>query len=160
MNRSAVISLACAALVAIASQSSGSTQTTRGSNALDPRKHVQEALDKYHSGDADDAIVLLTEVLATTDLPDEYSAVIHSDRGIIYMSKHQWDKAIEDFATAIKLRPPGNPDAHTDLANAYHFEGRDEEALAEYEEAIKLQPSPNAYEGRGLIRLLKGHADK
>ena len=79
--------------------------------------------------------------------------------GQTYFSAGDHAKGVAALKTAIAV-DPDNADAHSNFANALHGEGHDDEALAQYDRAIALHDSPYAYEGRGLIYLLKGHADK
>jgi tetratricopeptide (TPR) repeat protein len=83
-------------------------------------------------------------------------AAAYNNRGVAYRLKTEFDKAIDDFDEAIKLRP-NYPNAFNNRGVAYRNKGDLEHALADYDEAIQLKPDYlAALYNRGLALLEKG----
>jgi tetratricopeptide (TPR) repeat protein len=66
-------------------------------------------------------------------------AIAYNNRGVAYRLKTEYDKAIDDFNEAIKLRP-NYPNALNNRAVAYRNKGDLDHALADYDQAIALKP--------------------
>ena len=62
------------------------------------------------------------------------------NRGIIYMALGEYDKAIEDFNTALKLHPEFL-EVHVNIGNVYFIDKEFNKALVEYTVAIDSQSS-------------------
>jgi tetratricopeptide (TPR) repeat protein len=83
-------------------------------------------------------------------------AIAYNNRGVAYRLKTEYDKAIDDFNEAIKLRP-NYPNALNNRAVAYRNKGDLDHALADYDQAIALKPDYlAAYYNRGLALDDKG----
>jgi tetratricopeptide (TPR) repeat protein len=84
----------------------------------------------------------------------------HRYRGIAYMERGEYEKAIEDFTEAIRL-DPNRPDAWNFRAGCYRHLGRYDEAIADCDEAIRLAPRWVApYTSRGVVWQNKGEYGK
>ena len=59
--------------------------------------------------------------------------------GDYYARRQQWDKAIQEFKTAIRLKP-NYADAYHNLANTYRRIGRDDLAIQNYQKALQINP--------------------
>jgi tetratricopeptide (TPR) repeat protein len=77
-------------------------------------------------------------------------------RGLTYERKHQWDKAIADFTTAI-LGEPESTLALSERAVSYSMKGETDRGLRDFDEAIRLKPNDaNIYILRAdMLRLAK-----
>lgn len=85
----------------------------------------------------DSALELVQKALTLND----DLAEAHSFLGRIYLTKRQYDDAINEGKVALSLAP--NSDfANAALAFSLHFSGRSKEAIALYEKAIRLNPIP------------------
>jgi tetratricopeptide (TPR) repeat protein len=71
--------------------------------------------------------------------------VAHHNLGIAYASQGQWDRAIVEYQTALRLKPDYAV-AHYNLGIAYASQGQWDRAIAEYQTALRLKP--DFYEAR------------
>lgn len=75
----------------------------------------------------------------------------HNNLGDYYDRQGDYQKAIEEFKTAIRLNPR-YADAYNNLGTAYHHAGNDTEALKSYQKALELNPKIwQSYQGLGGI---------
>jgi tetratricopeptide (TPR) repeat protein len=82
------------------------------------------------------------------------------DRGLAFWRQNDYDRAIPEFTTAIRLDPK--------MVVAYYYRGDSfrcnkeyDKAIADYTEAIRLDPkNANAYDGRALSFACIGEHDK
>ena len=133
-------------------------------NALLATNHSDEAIEHYRAAAAlwptySEAHNNLASALLQKGLTDE--AIYHFqkvvelrvDRGgaglakahynlaNAFFDKGRFDDAITHYRKALELQP-GYSDAHINLGNAFHHKGRmDKEAIAQYEEALKIDPN-------------------
>jgi tetratricopeptide (TPR) repeat protein len=78
-------------------------------------------------------------------------ATAYNNRGVAYRLKAEYDKAIDDFNEAIRLRP-NSPITFNNRAVSYRNKGDFDHALADYDEAIRLNPNYiAAFYNRGLL---------
>lgn len=92
-------------------------------------------------------------------ITDPKTADEHMSVAIFDDNKQQWDKAIEEYANALQLRPDWAL-AHFRLAKDYQRKGRTDEAIAQFQEATRSDPQyyeayyqlALAYKDRGKIR--------
>jgi tetratricopeptide (TPR) repeat protein len=83
-----------------------------------------------------------------------------NNRGVAYYGKGDLDKAIADYAEAIRLDPKYAL-AYYNRGVAYEKKGEWDNAIAEYTEAIRLDPKyARAYNNRGNAYYGKGDWDK
>jgi protein O-mannosyl-transferase len=104
---------------------------------------------------------LWTHALAVTSDND----VAHNNLGYLCIDRGELDKAISHFEAALTIRF-GKRDRHYDLgtafmqmnlADALARKGQSNEAMAHYDEAIRLQPYyADAYYNRGSVLFAKG----
>jgi tetratricopeptide (TPR) repeat protein len=80
----------------------------------------------------------------------------YNNRGVAYRLKGEYDKSIEDFNEAVKLRPDF-ANAFNNRGVAYRNKGDLDHALADYGQAISLKPDYlAAFYNRGLVFVEKG----
>ena len=78
------------------------------------------------------------------------------NRGIAYDHKGEDDRAITDYAEAIRLEPK-DPDAYIRRGDVYNRKGDYDRAIADYGEAIRFDPqNAHAYTRRGNVYSGKG----
>ena len=77
------------------------------------------------------------------------------NRGNAYRGKDEFDKAIEDSNTAIKLNPE-LAEAYVNRGNAYNEKGELDKSIKDYTKAIKLRPDlADVYYNRGVAFNMK-----
>jgi tetratricopeptide (TPR) repeat protein len=87
------------------------------------------------------------------------NAVAYSDRGEIYRSMSDYDRAISDFSQAIRLDPKYAL-AYERRGLAYFFKHEHDRAMADFEKAVKLDPRDwAAVFNRGLVYEVRGDVD-
>ena len=83
-----------------------------------------------------------------------------TNRGVAYTALGQWDKAIADYSTAIKINP-GYMDAWFGRGFVYSHAGRYDKAIADDTRALELTPNqPKVYFNRGIAYGNLGQWDK
>ena len=76
-------------------------------------------------------------------------AEAYYNRGTVLGKKGEYDKAIEDFTNAIKLKPD-YAEAYNNRGNAWSEKGEYDKAIEDYTKAIALKPDfHEAYFNRG-----------
>ncbi len=97
-----------------------------------------------------------TSAIESRKADNETLAVWHVQRGIAWGEKGDYDRAIVDHSTALKL------DTRVRLANyyrgtAYSSQGENARAIADFDAAATLRPDdPVVYHARGLELAIKG----
>ena len=88
------------------------------------------------------------------------SAVVYLSRGNIWYDKQENDKAIADFAEAIRIEPQFAA-AYNRRAGAWHRKKDFHKAFADYNAAIRFDPANSRlFSNRGLVYLDNGEYDK
>jgi tetratricopeptide (TPR) repeat protein len=106
----------------------------------------------FHNWDFDGAEVSLNKALSLS----LNSSVINQVHGWFLIAKGDFESAIEKMQQAVILDPLSLP-LMSNLADAYSFARRFDEALAQYDKIIEMEPSyRRGFEGRGMIFLAKG----
>lgn len=85
------------------------------------------------------AIEFLSHALSEGDLPEHLRATAYLARGYEYLSERQYDSAISDFETTIRLKPDW-ADPYVALCDAYSSKRMYNQALALCAKAIQIQP--------------------
>ena len=113
-----------------------------------------EGVTAANRSDLDTAISKYNAALRTR--VGAYNAgILYSNRGLAYNSKGLLERALADFAEALRLHP-GLVEAHVGRAFAYISKGETDKALADASEAIRLDPnSRDAHQNRAIAFLNK-----
>jgi tetratricopeptide (TPR) repeat protein len=93
---------------------------------------------QYHH-DRNRAAELFTRALAIHSQGDDFSASLHNNLGSVDAELGNFPAAIEQFRLAVGIAP-GDPEYHTNLANALGAAGRYDEARSEAEAALRIDP--------------------
>ena len=81
------------------------------------------------------------------------------DAGKLYLRSKQYEKAINDLGVLTKLEP--DPQIYTDLGVAYLGVGRPDEAAAQFQTALRINPEqPSALLGIANVYMRKGKEDQ
>ncbi len=87
-------------------------------------------------------------------------AITYSNRGIAYNNMGNYDRAIADYDTAIKLNPKF-ANAYNNRGFAYYRKRQYDRSIADYDNAIKLNPKyARAYGNRGVAYYRKRQYDR
>lgn len=114
------------------------------------------AISFFHHWDFDGTAVSLQKAM---DL-NLNSSLINQIHGWLLIAKGEFTKAIEKMEQALLLDPLSLP-LITNLADAYSFAGRFEDALLQYDKVIELDPTfRRAFEGKGMLYLAMGDYEK
>ncbi len=109
-----------------------------------------EAQVQFKAAEADFGTAL--ELLKMTP-NDELQYALLVNRGLLWLERKEWDKAVADLERAIRLNG-AQWQAHEMLAQVYDRAGKPEEAIVQFTEAIKLQPKMAAlYRARAGVQL-------
>lgn len=88
------------------------------------------------------------------------NAEFYESRGLAYLEKRQYDKAILDFNKALKMNP-ADAYAYHNRGRAYGEQGQYDLAISDYTEALEMNPRyGDAYFHRGLAYHAKGQYDR
>ena len=91
---------------------------------------------------------------------DPNFALAYVNRGIVWHSRKDHDRAIADFDAAIRLAPD-NAAAYNNRGTALDAKGEFDRALADFDRAIELDPkSAGFYDNRGNVWRNKGEFDR
>ena len=108
----------------------------------------------------DDKIILLTDCINYGMLSVDNITYALINRGIIYGSKGQHDRAIADYNEAIRLKPDLG-EAFNNRGIVYEGKGQHDRAIADYNEAIRLKPDyADAFNNRGNAYVGRGQHDR
>lgn len=87
-------------------------------------------------------------------------ARVYNGRGVAYINKGQYDKALADFSRALEINS-NYANIYYNRAYAYTNKDEHEKAISDYSEAIKINPrDKEAYNNRGAAYGQKGQYDK
>src|SRR5262252_8981565 len=99
--------------------------------------------------DADAKVAGCTRIVERAGEPAANRANAHVRRGVVYLTRHDFDRAIADFEQAVRLDPK-MADAYGNRGMAYRNKGELDQAVRDFDEAIRLAPRDAAiYNNRG-----------
>jgi adenylate cyclase len=122
-----------------------------------PESYLSLASIKFfHNWDFDGAEASLNKAVSL----NLNSSLVNQVHGWFLIAKGDFNKAIEKMEQALLLDPLSMP-LMSNLGDAYSFAGRFDEALAQYDKIIEMDPAyRRGFEGRGMIQLAKGEYEK
>ena len=111
------------------------------------------------SGNPGLAISGCTAVIELGRETNDSLAVVFHYRGNAYLERGDFDRAIADFAQAIRLNP-GLPQSFYDRGRAYLAKKDTRRAIQDFDETIRLNPDiPEVYDSRGVAYYDQGDPD-
>ncbi|MBM3343238.1 MAG: tetratricopeptide repeat protein, partial [Betaproteobacteria bacterium] len=128
--------------------------------ALSGGLHAQTADDgdlcRNTENNPDLAIKYCTTAIETRKANNETLARWHVQRGVQWIAKGDYERAIADHNAALKLDAK-TPNAHYQRGRAHALRGEAERAIADFDAAAKLRPDdPVIYHARGVERMVIG----
>jgi putative GTP pyrophosphokinase len=104
-----------------------------------------EAMNAHLENRLTDAIKLYTQLILVS--PNHY---IYNHRGLVYFTLSEYDKAINDFTTAIQIAPKDTR-VYTNRGLTYRMLKRYDESLRDFNKSLELNPLwPDTFYGRSL----------
>jgi Tfp pilus assembly protein PilF/TolB-like protein len=128
---------------ASASGLGSSFRQTASSGAKLPLQRIKKNFDETSFRSLALEIERAAESRLANATPQKHAA-FHVERGRQFLSQGFGDDAEKAFQQAVVLDPT-NAEAHLGLARVYEADGKSEEAVAEANAALKMQPSAGAY---------------
>jgi tetratricopeptide (TPR) repeat protein len=113
----------------------------------------------YESSNPDVIIYYCTRAIQSR-LSEKELARAFSNRGNAYNEKEDYDRAIQDYDQAIRLKPNHAP-TFSNRGVAYGRKGDYDRAIQDYDQAIRLNPNnADAFSNRGAAYVRKGDYDR
>jgi tetratricopeptide (TPR) repeat protein len=122
---------------------------------------IQQALDHQMAGELDESIRLYKESIALhpTDDARTHLAMALIQQAMKRQMAEEFDEAIRLYKESIALYPTA--DAHTYLGWAYSFQGKIDDAIAQCEIAIQIDPEfGNPYNDIGVYLMQQQKLDE
>jgi lipoprotein NlpI len=119
---------------------------------------IARGLSAVNRGDNGQAINYFSAALASGRLDAGLQRIAYFDRARAYMNEEECGSAVSDLTAAINLKPD-NTDDYMLRGRANRCAGHNAEAIADYTEVIRTNPSGNAYWQRALARWNDGDFD-
>lgn len=125
-------------------------------DAINAAKKTADDLYNYGSklifSDHPTAVKLLSQCL---EYKPDHSDCYYS-RGLSYAQQSQYEKAIEDFNQAIKLKPANLMNIYVQRGRSYLYTKKYDQALSDFNEWVKIDPKdPQGYGERGNVYVEK-----
>ena len=121
---------------------------------------LSDCLAHYLNGDVDAAVALCTRALQSDDLSASQRVNALNNRSAIYISKGEYDLALQDADQAVSLKPD-DANAYNNRGLAHAGRGEIPEAVQDFEQAIRLKPDDeSAYIGRASAFANQGDFDR
>jgi tetratricopeptide (TPR) repeat protein len=103
---------------------------------------------------------IFTQIIQDPEKMDPKDTQELVQRGWLFYGKQYYDKAIDDFSSAL-LKDPDNPDTIYALGLAYKTSGYSQKAIDTFEKVLLyLDKYQDAVEARMLLRLVHGHINQ
>ena len=118
--------------------------------------YFQTSIEEYQN-DGDNAafLIALQSIAKAQPANKELMYKIRSLSGLIYYLQEEYDRALEEYNTAIELNP--HAEAYYIRGLVYHHKGDYDNFIDDFNKAIQLKPN-NAYPyySRGVVYMLNG----
>jgi lipoprotein NlpI len=119
-----------------------------------------ECFAAYFQHDYDTALALCNRALQSGDLSNQQFVNTLNYRGGVYVGKGDYDKAVEDYDQAIRLKPD-DASTYNNRGIAYSHKGEYDRAIQDFDQAIRLKPDDDsAYVGRASAYANRGEYDQ
>jgi tetratricopeptide (TPR) repeat protein len=120
-----------------------------------------ESRERCTNATPDIAIVACTAMIRSAQQSTTESlASTFNNRGVAYVDKREYDRAIQDFDQVIKLNP-NDTAAFNNRGVAYVDKHEYDRAIQDFDQAIKLNPNyALAFNNRGVAYADKGQYDR
>jgi len=123
--------------------------------ALRAEAHVQRSKAQYAEGKYLPAID--SAYFAILEKNDSFAA--HYHRGLAYLARHEWDKAVRSFDRSLQIDPK-SAESLSHRGFAHGALGRFDWMIGDQDKALAINPAlAIAYERRGAARIAKGGKD-
>lgn len=128
--------------------------------ALAPADVMDDANDgvrAHENGRFDEAMFLYTRAIDSKELPDgdNLLSYLYNNRGLLYVKRHDYDKAMADFNAAIGHKP--DYIFHFNRGRLLMHLERDQEAIQDFTQSLMRNPDfTRAFHARGLAKLNTG----
>ena len=99
--------------------------------------------------------LLFSNAFAQQERIRSKNSEFYESRGLAYLEKHQYGKAISDFNKALKMNP-GDASAYCNRGRAYGEQGQNDLAISNYTKALEINPGDAVtYYARGFSYYFK-----
>ena len=113
--------------------------------------YLEVSIEEYQKdGDTVAFLIALQSIAKAQAENKELASQVYLLSGGVHRSRREYDWAIEDYNTVIKLSPD-NVEAYIYRGLAYHHKGEYDRAIGDFTKAIELKPNcAGAYYDRGV----------
>jgi tetratricopeptide (TPR) repeat protein len=113
--------------------------------------YLEVSIEEYQKdGDTVAFLIALQSIAKAQAENNELTSQVYLLSGGVHRSRREYDWAIEDYNTVIKLNPD-NVEAYIHRGLAYHHKGEYDRAIGDFTKAIELEPNcAGAYYDRGV----------
>ena len=113
--------------------------------------YLEVSIEEYQKdGDTVAFLIALQSIAKAQAENNEIASQVYLLSGGVHLSSGEYDWAIEDYDTVIKLNPD-SVDAYIHRGLAYHHKGEYDRAIGDFTKAIELKPNcAGAYYDRGV----------
>ena len=113
--------------------------------------YLEVSIEEYQKdGDTVAFLIALQSIAEAQAENNEIASQVYLLSGGVHNSRGEYDWAIEDYNTVIKLNPD-SVEAYIYRGMAYHHKGEYDRAIGDFTKAIELEPNyAGAYYDRGV----------
>lgn len=106
------------------------------------------------------AIPFCTRAIESGDYEGDELAGIYLNRGLRYAIMKDYDRALSDYTSAVKIYP-AYAKGYSNRGSVYYDMRDYDKAMADFDEAIRVDPKfSGAYIGRGIVHIAKGDYER
>ena len=116
----------------------------------------EEHCSEFVNTDPDLAVQFCSAAIGSGRLSGENLASAFNNRGIAFSNKKDYQRAIQDYNEAIRIKPDF-AEAFNNRGTTYYHRGNYNQAIQDYTKAISLDPDdPNPFNNRGIAYYEQG----